>query len=132
MIDTGTGNAAYYADLLQAVITLAILAPCGPPLSTQGFLDRLNAKWLQGAWGDGRHLAEAEHARAAAKHLPDIQLRYATLLRTARTRARRPRPPGRGGCLVLHPGRHPGKVRRRGAGDGADRARRPRRHRPRW
>ena len=81
MIDTGTGNAAYYADLLQAVITLAILAPCGPPLSTQAFLDRLNAKWLQGAWGDGRHLAEAEHARAAAKHLPDIQLRYATLLR---------------------------------------------------
>ena len=85
MIDTGTGtgNAAYYADLLQAVITLAILAPCGPPLSTQAFLDRLNAKWLQGAWGDGRHLAEAEHARAAAKHLPDIQLRYATLLRPA-------------------------------------------------
>ena len=81
MIDTGTGNAAYYADLLQAVITLAILAPCGPPLSTQAFLDRLNAKWLQGAWGDGRHLAEAEHARAAARHLPDIQLRYATLLR---------------------------------------------------
>ena len=81
MIDTGTGNAAYYADLLQAVITLAILAPGGPPLSTQGFLDRLNAKWLQGAWGDGRHLAEAEHARAAAKHLPDIQFRYATLLR---------------------------------------------------
>ena len=34
MIDTGTGNAAYYADLLQAVITLAILAPCGPPLNT--------------------------------------------------------------------------------------------------
>ena len=81
MIDTGTGNAAYYADMLQAVITLAILAPCGPPLSTQAFLDRLNAKWLASAWGDGRHLAEAEHARAAAKHLPDIQLRYATLLR---------------------------------------------------
>ena len=30
MIGTGTGNAAYHADLLQAVITLAILAPCGP------------------------------------------------------------------------------------------------------
>jgi hypothetical protein len=39
MIDTGTGNVAYYADLLQAVITLAILAPCGPPLSTQAFLE---------------------------------------------------------------------------------------------
>jgi hypothetical protein len=81
MIDTGTGNAAYYADMLQAVITLAVLAPCGPPLSTQAFLDRLNAKWLASAWNDGRHLAEAEHARAASKHLPDIQLRYATLLR---------------------------------------------------
>jgi hypothetical protein len=81
MIDTGTGNAAYYADMLQAVITLAILAPAGPPLSTQAFLDRLNAKWLASAWNDGRHLAEAGHARAAAKHLPDIQLRYATLLR---------------------------------------------------
>jgi hypothetical protein len=81
MIDTGTGAAAYYADMLQAVITLAVLAPCGPPLSTQAFLDRLNAKWLASAWGDGRHLAEAEHARAAARHLPDIQLRYATLLR---------------------------------------------------
>jgi hypothetical protein len=81
MIDSGTGAAAYYADVLQAVLGLAVLAPCGPPLSTQGFLDRLNAKWLQNAWNDGRHPAEAEHARAAARHLPDIQLRYATLLR---------------------------------------------------
>jgi Helicase HerA, central domain len=81
MIDSGTGAAAYYADVLQAVITLAVTAPCGPPLSTQAFLDRLNATWLASAWNDGRHLAEAEHARAAARHLPDIQLRYATLLR---------------------------------------------------
>jgi len=81
MIDSGTGAAAYYADVLQAVITLAVMAPCGPPLSTAGFLDRLTAKWLQNAWNDGRHPAEAEHARAAARHLPDIQLRYATLLR---------------------------------------------------
>jgi len=81
MIDSGTGAAAYYADVLQAVLSLAVLAPCGPPLSTAAFLDRLNAKWLQNAWNDGRHAAEAEHARAAARHLPDIQLRYATLLR---------------------------------------------------
>ena len=81
MIDSGTGAAAYYADVLQAVIILAVTAPGGPPLSAAAFLDRLNARWLQKAWGDGRHLAEAEHARAAARHLPDIQLRYATLLR---------------------------------------------------
>ncbi len=80
MIDTGTGAAAYYADVLQAVLTLAVMAPCGPPLNTAAFLDRLDSKWLQHAWGDGRYPGHAERARAAAKHLPDIQLRYATLL----------------------------------------------------
>jgi hypothetical protein len=80
MIDTGTGNAAYYADILQAAVTLAVTAPGGPPPNTAAFLDRLNARWLQNAWGDGRHPGQFEHVRAAAKHLPDIQLRYATLL----------------------------------------------------
>ncbi len=80
MIDTGTGAAAYYADILQAVLDLAVLAPCGPPVNTAAFLDRLEAKWLQRAWGDGRHPAELARARAAGRHLPDIQLRYATLL----------------------------------------------------
>jgi hypothetical protein len=80
MIDTGTGAAAYYADILQAVLDLAVLAPCGPPPNTASFLDRLDAKWLQHAWGDGRHPAELARARAAGRHLPDIQLRYATLL----------------------------------------------------
>jgi hypothetical protein len=80
MIDTGTGAAAYYADILQAVLALAVLAPCGPPVNTAGFLDRLEPKWLQHAWSDGRHPAELAQARAAARHLPDIQLRYATLL----------------------------------------------------
>jgi hypothetical protein len=80
MIDTGTGAAAYYADILQAVLDLAVLAPCGPPPNTAAFLDRLEAKWLQRAWGDGRHPAELARARAAGRHLPDIQLRYATLL----------------------------------------------------
>jgi len=80
MIESGTGAAAYYADVLQAVLTLAVLAPCGPPVNMAGFLDRLDAKWLQQAWGDGRHAAEAARVRGAARHLPDIQLRYATLL----------------------------------------------------
>jgi hypothetical protein len=80
MIESGTGAAAYYADVLQAAITLAVTAPCGPPANTAGFLQRLDAKWLQHAWGDGRHPGPLARARAAAKHLPDIQLRYATLL----------------------------------------------------
>jgi hypothetical protein len=80
MIDTGTGAAAYYADILQAVVDLAVLAPCGPPPNSAAFLDRLEVKWLQHAWGDGRHPAELARTRAAGRHLPDIQLRYATLL----------------------------------------------------
>jgi hypothetical protein len=80
MIDTGTGNAAYYADILQAALTLAIDAPCGPPLNTAGFLDRLEARWLRTAWGDGRYPSQFERVQSAARHLPDIQLRYATLL----------------------------------------------------
>ena len=80
MIDTGTGNAAYYADILQAAVTLAVTAPCGPPPNTAAFLDRLNARWLQNAWGSGQYPGQFEHVQAAARHLPDIQLRYATLL----------------------------------------------------
>jgi hypothetical protein len=80
MIDTGTGAAAYYADILQAVLTLAVTAPGGAPRSAAAFLDRLDAKWLTRAWSDGRHPAQVARVTAAARHLPDIQLRYATLL----------------------------------------------------
>jgi len=80
MIETGDGAAAYYADILQAAVRLAVMAPPGPPLNAAGFLDRLDARWLQHAWDDGGHPTELARVRAAARHLPDIQLRYATLL----------------------------------------------------
>jgi hypothetical protein len=80
MIDTGTGNAAYYADILQAVLILAVNAPGGPPLNAAAFLDRLDARWLTSAWSDGRHPQQLARVTAAARHLPDIQLRFATLL----------------------------------------------------
>ena len=51
--------------------------------------------------------------------------------RPARPGAGRPRHPGRGRRLVLHPGRHPRTLRRRSPGPGPDRAGRPRRHQPR-
>ena len=44
------------------------------------FTDRLDVRWLQRAWGDGRHAEELARVRGAARHLPDIQLRFATLL----------------------------------------------------
>jgi hypothetical protein len=80
MIETGTGNAAYYADLLNAIVTLAVTAPPAPPASAAAFLERLDAAWLQAAWDDGAHPAQAARVRAAAGHIGDIQLRYATLL----------------------------------------------------
>ena len=78
MVETGTGNAAYYADILYAVTVLAVTAPSGPPHSTASFLQRLDAAWLESAWGS--HSTEAGQVRSAARHLGDIQLRYATLL----------------------------------------------------
>jgi hypothetical protein len=80
MIQTGDGNAAYYADILQAVLILAVTAPGGPPVNTAGFLDRLDARWLQQAWSDGHHPQQVAHVQAAARHLADVQLRLATLL----------------------------------------------------
>ena len=80
MIESGTGSAAYYADILYAVTVLAVTAPPGPPASAAAFLERLDQGWLLSAWDDGQHPAHADRVRAAARHLPDIQLRYTTLL----------------------------------------------------
>jgi hypothetical protein len=79
MIETGTGSAAYYADILNAAVTLAITAPGGPPASAAQFLDRLDPGWLTAAWDDGAHPGEAARVRAASRHIGDIQLRYTTL-----------------------------------------------------
>jgi hypothetical protein len=79
LIETGSdGPAAYYADLTQAVITLAVSAPPGPPASAARFLDRLAPGWLEAAWaGDASRLAAVAAARRV---LPDVSLRYQTLL----------------------------------------------------
>jgi hypothetical protein len=78
MIDTGHGDAAYYADVTQAVLTLAVTAPPGPPASGTDFLARLDATWLESAYtGDPPRLSAVRAARA---QLPDIALRYRTLL----------------------------------------------------
>jgi hypothetical protein len=78
MIETGTGPAAFYADLTQAVLTLAVRAPPGPPASSADFLSRLNAGWLQAAYAT--QPGELAAVTAARPHLGDIALRYRTLL----------------------------------------------------
>ena len=78
MIETGTGDAAYYADITQAVLTLAISAPGGPPASGQEFLARLDPAWLAAAYRDDPGPLAA--VRAARAQLSDVALRYRTLL----------------------------------------------------
>ncbi len=72
------GPAAFYADVTQAAVMLAVTAPPGPPASGAAFLDRLDHAWLSAAYaGDPSRLSAVDAAR---RHLPDIALRYRTLL----------------------------------------------------
>jgi hypothetical protein len=80
MIETGEGAAAYYTDVMQAVVHLALAAPGGPPPDAASFLDRLDTAWLESAYGDGAHEAAMIRIRAARPHIGNIQLRCATLL----------------------------------------------------
>jgi hypothetical protein len=79
LIEHGTGGAAYYADVMEAVVALAVEAPAGPPVSTADFLARLDPAWLARAWlGDEERLVLA---RSSARQVPDIALRFRTLFR---------------------------------------------------
>jgi hypothetical protein len=78
MIEHGTGAAAYYADVLEEIVRLAVEAPCGPPASAAEFLGRLDAGWLAGAYPAG---PAAVLLTAAARQVSDVALRFRTLLR---------------------------------------------------
>ena len=80
MIETGDGAAAYYTDIMQTVINLALAAPGGPPPMRPVSWTGSTVAWLESAYGDGAHEAAMIRIRAARPHLGDIQLRCATLL----------------------------------------------------
>jgi hypothetical protein len=81
MIEHGTGGAAYYADVMEAVVTLAVLAPAGPPATAADFLGRLDAGWLTMAYASAERADEAVLLRSAGRHVGDIALRFRTLFR---------------------------------------------------
>ncbi len=81
MVESGTGGAAYYADVLEEVVRLAVEAPCGPPSSTADFLGRLDANWLALAYAGAPGDASAALLRTSAGHISDVALRYRALLR---------------------------------------------------
>ncbi len=81
LIEHGTGGAAYYSDVMEALVSLAVCAPCGPPASSADFLARLDPDWLAtvyGASGDGAGVATV---RSSAKAFNDVKLRFAALWR---------------------------------------------------
>ena len=81
MIEHGTGAAAYYADVMEAIVALAVGAPGGPPASAADFLARLDAGWLGLAYAAPGYGAEAALLRSASRHVSDIALRFRTLFR---------------------------------------------------
>ena len=81
LIEHGTGGAAYYTDVMEAVVTLAVEAPCGAPASAADFLARLDPGWLSAAYSAGGYDDRLALARSAARQVPDISLRFRTLFR---------------------------------------------------
>ena len=80
MIDSGTGAAAYYADILQAVLTLAVTGARRPAAEHGRVPGPAGRQLAAGGLGSGPVPGRGSRVRGAARHLPDIQLRYATLL----------------------------------------------------
>ncbi len=81
LIEHGTGSAAYYADVMEALIGLAVEAPCGPPASSRDLLGRLEPGWLAMAYASSGTAADHALIRSASRHLGDVALRFRTLFR---------------------------------------------------
>jgi hypothetical protein len=81
LIEHGTGSAAYYTDVMEALIGLAVEAPCGPPASAADLLARLEPGWLSMAYAASGSAADHAMIRSAGRHLSDVALRFRTLFR---------------------------------------------------
>ena len=57
MIETGDGAAAYYGDVMQAAVSLALAAPCGPPSNATDFLERFCGNVATNPLGGARYAA---------------------------------------------------------------------------
>ena len=131
MIDTGTGAAAYYADIIQAVLTLAVTAPPRP--AVQHGRRSWTGSTPTGCSTPGttaRHPARLSRPAPPPGTCRDIQLRYATLLGRLGPALDGPGTLAEADAwyFILEGTREP--VRRRSPGHGPDRAGRPRRHQP--
>jgi hypothetical protein len=81
LIEHGTGGAAYYTDVMESLVALAIYAPPGPPANSADFLARLNADWLTAAYTAAGNLSGAAAARSGKRAIDDVALRFRALWR---------------------------------------------------
>jgi hypothetical protein len=95
LVEHGTGSAAYYADVMEAIVELAVQSPGGPPAGSADFLGRLDLDWLTSAYagpglgaamgfgtGPGPGQAEALATLRSGAHLiADVALRFRSLWR---------------------------------------------------
>jgi hypothetical protein len=81
LVEHGTGAAAYYADVMEAVVALAVEAPAGPPAGSAEFMSRLDAGWLTLAYSATGQDSDLALIRSAGRQIGDIALRYRTLFR---------------------------------------------------
>jgi len=81
LIEHGTGGAAYYADVMEAIVALAVSAPCGPPVSSADFLARLDANWLAATYEASGAGGAVATVRSDKKAFSDTRLRFSALFR---------------------------------------------------
>jgi hypothetical protein len=81
LIEHGTGSAAYYADVMEAIVALAVGAPPAPPAGSADFLSRLDADWLASAYSGGGREDALAALRSGSHLIPDVALRFRTLWR---------------------------------------------------
>ncbi|HEV3069156.1 MAG TPA: hypothetical protein VGY50_14980, partial [Streptosporangiaceae bacterium] len=81
LIEHGTGGAAYYTDVMEAIVSLAVGAPGGPPTCSADFLARLDPGLLAASYtasGDG---AAVTTIRSGKRGFEDVELRFRALWR---------------------------------------------------
>jgi hypothetical protein len=81
LIEHGTGGAAYYSDVMEALVSLAVGAPCGPPVNSADFLGRLDADWLSAAYAAAGDAGGVATVRSGKRAFDDVCLRFRALWR---------------------------------------------------
>jgi hypothetical protein len=81
LIEHGTGGAAYYTDVMETLVALAVRAPGGPPAGSADFLRRLDADWLTTAYAQEGDAEGVGIIRSGKKAVDDVALRFRALWR---------------------------------------------------